>query len=451
MIVGLLLLVQQTSSNPTSYWQQQVAYEISARLDESRGVLSGTERIQYVNRSPDTLTTFSLHLYLNAFRPGSRWADADSVEGRRRFNDLKDPDFAYNHVRQVRIGGTAVQAIYPFAPDSTVVRFILPRPLAPGDSLSADLAWDARPSTTPRRQGRQGRRFDFAQWYPKVVVYDRYGWEEHPLYPAGEFYGEFARFLVDLDVPEDQVIGATGVPVCGDPGWERANQNRSTKVQYQRDFYGARTPLSDCSGAGPGRKRIRWYAEDVHHFALSLNPQYRYEGGHFGNVAVHVLYQPGDEATWGNGLAVQRTERALTWLDQLFGPFAWPQITNVHRIEGGGTEFPMMVMNGSADQGLIVHEVGHNYTMGILANNEWKEGWLDEGFTSFQTDWFWEVMGRPSAYEAIETGILQLDIDGYSEPPSLRGEAYRDFNSYNTAIYTRGELFFLQLRNIVGP
>ena len=147
---------------------------------------------------------------------------------------------------------------------------------------------------------------------------------------------------------------------------------------------------------------------------------------------------------------MERTETALTWLDQLYGPFAWPQITNVHRIEGGGTEFPMMIMNGSADQGLIVHEVGHNYTMGILANNEWREGWLDEGFTSFQTDWFWEVMGRPPSYEDIETGMLQLDLDDYSEPPSLRGEAYRDFTSYNIAIYTRGELFFQQLRYIVG-
>ena len=90
--------------------------------------------------------------------------------------------------------------------------------------MSVDMGWDARPSTLPRRQGRQGRRFDFAQWYPKVVVYDRYGWAEHPLYPAGEFYGEFGSFLVDLDVAEDQVVGATGVPVCGDPGWERANR-----------------------------------------------------------------------------------------------------------------------------------------------------------------------------------------------------------------------------------
>jgi hypothetical protein len=317
--------------------------------------------------------------------------------------------------------------------------------------MSVDMEWDARPSTVPRRQGRQGRRFDFAQWYPKVVVYDRYGWEEHPVYPAGEFYGEFGTFLVDLDVAADQVVGATGVPVCGDPGWERANRTSIRPVEYRRDYYGARTPSAAvCTGAAPGRKKIRWYAEDVHHFALSLNPDYRYEGGAHRDVAVHVLYQPGDEGTWGNGAAVQRTETALAWLDRLFGTFAWPQLTNVHRIEGGGTEFPMMVMNGSADQGLIVHEVGHNYTMGILANNEWREGWLDEGFSSFQSTWFWEAMGRPGGYERNEANILELDLDGYSEPTSLVSEAYHDFTSYNIAIYSRGEHFLHQLRYLVG-
>ncbi len=450
IVLALLALQQPPPPSPTPYWQQNVAYEITARLDEPSGVLSGGERIGYRNESPDTLTSFSLHLYLNAFRPGSRWADADSVEGKRRFNDLKDPDFAFNHVRDVRIMGQAVEPVYPFAPDSTVVRFALPRPLAPGDSMAIEMTWDARPSTVPRRQGREGRRFDFAQWYPKVVVYDRYGWEEHPLYPAGEFYGEFGRFTVDLDVPADQVVGATGVPVCGDPGWERANRAPAQPVEYQRDYYGASTPSADaCGGAAPGRKRIRWYAERVHHFALSLNPAYRYEGGHYGNVAVHVLYQPGDDTTWGGGIAVRRTETALAWLDQLFGPFGWPQITNVHRIEGGGTEFPMMVHNGSADQGLIVHEVGHNYVMGLLANNEWREGWLDEGFTSFQTSWYWETMGRES-YAGTEQEVLELDLDDYSEPPSLVAEDYRDFTSYNIAIYTRGELFFHQLRAIVG-
>jgi hypothetical protein len=450
--LAFLLLQQPPASAPArDYWQQDVAYQISARLDEPTGVLSGTERITYRNASPDTLSTFSLHLYLNAFRPGSRWADADSAEGRRRFNDLKDPDFAFNHVRRIRIMGEAVEPIYPLAPDSTIVRFELPQPLLPGDSMQVEMDWDARPSTTPRRQGRAGRRFDFAQWYPKVVVYDKLGWQEHPLMPAGEFYGEFARFTVDLDLPEDQVMGATGVPVCGDPGWERANRAPDRPVEYQRDYYGAETPPADaCDGAAPGRKRLRWYAERVHHFALSLNPAYHYEGGHFGEVAVHVLYQPGDDTTWGRGVAVKRTETALAWLDQLYGPFGWPQITNVHRIEGGGTEFPMMIHDGSADQGLIVHELGHNYTMGLLANNEWREGWLDEGFTSFQTSWFWEVTGKPPTYAETEAQILELDLDDLSEPPSLEAQGYRDFTSYNIAIYTRGELFFHQLRALVG-
>ncbi|HEY8259381.1 MAG TPA: M1 family metallopeptidase, partial [Gemmatimonadales bacterium] len=458
MILPALLALQQVAAPPPAsepkapYWQQDVAYEITARLDEPKGVLSGTELIRYHNRSPDTLGTFSLHLYLNAFRPGSRWADADSAEGRRRFNDLRDPDFAFNHVWQVRIMGEQVEATYPFAPDSTIARFDLPRPLAPDDSMTVEMEWDARPSTVPRRQGRAGRRFDFAQWYPKVVVYDGFGWEEHPLYPAGEFYGEFGTFLVDLDVPQDQVVGATGVPVCGDPGWERANRDSTRAIEYQRDYYGASTPPADaCEKADSGRKRIRWYAERVHHFAMSLNPEYRYEGGHYDDVAVHVLYQPGDEESWGKGVAVKRTETALEWLDRLYGPFGWPQITNVHRIEGGGTEFPMMIHDGSADQGLIVHELGHNYTMGLLANNEWREGWLDEGFTSFQTTWFWETTGKPSTYPGDEAEILAADLDGFSEPPSLVAERYRDFASYNFAIYSRGELFFHQLRDIVGP
>jgi hypothetical protein len=183
---------------------------------------------------------------------------------------------------------------------------------------------------------------------------------------------------------------------------------------------------------------------------MSMAPDYRYEGGRYNDVAVHVLYQPGDEKSWGNGVAVKRTETALGWLDSLYGKFAWPQITNVHRIEGGGTEFPMMIHNGSAGQGLIVHELGHNYTMGILANNEWREGFLDEGFTSFQSAWFAEVQSGQSQWPGTEQFILNLDLDGMSEPASLVSDKYRDFTSYNIAIYTRGEMFYQFLRYIVG-
>jgi peptidase M1-like protein len=467
ILFGIAALLQAAAPGPRSpYWQQDVRYEIGASLDEAAGTLTGTQRMSYRNNSPDTLGTISFHLHLNAFRPGSRWADADSMERRRRFNDLKDPDYAFNHLRNVRVDGTSVEPIWPLAPDSTIVRFVLPKPLAPGGTLTVDLEFDARPSTLPRRQGRRGRAFDFAQWYPKVVVYDRYGWEEQALYPGGEFYGEFATYLVDLEVPQDQVVGATGVPICGDPGWERANQVPDRPIQYRRDYYPGAPKYEaaggDCvpsGGAGEresgklpaGRKRIVWYAENVHHFAISMNPQYRYEGSAWGKVAIHVLYQPGDTATWGRGIATSRTAKALEWLDGFFGEFAWPQITNVHRIEGGGTEFPMMIHDGSASQGLIVHELGHNYVMGILANNEWKEGWMDEGFTSFQTTLFFESQQRGmDGFSNLEPFITTLDLDGRSEPTSLVSQDYRDFNTYNTTIYSRGETFFHQLRYIVG-
>ncbi len=432
----------------STYWQQRVAYEIVASLDESSGVLSGNVRISYVNQSPDTLRDFYVHQYLNAFRPGSRWAAVDSAEGRVRFQHMKEPDYAFERITQGSLG----QPDYPYAPDSTIAHWRLPRALAPGDSTQVTISWQARPSTLPRRQGRQGRRFDFAQWYPKVVVYDKYGWEDHALYPAGEFYGEFASYDVSLDLAADQVGGATGVPVEGDPGWQKAAVGAvaSGGIDYQRDYYGRSGGQNRCSVKPAGRKCVRFFADSVHHFAFSLNPDYRYEQGRYRDVAVHVLYQPGDSATWGKGIAVQRTEAALAWLDSLYGKFAWPQITNVHRIEGGGTEFPMMIMDGSAGLGLIVHELGHNYTMGILANNEWREGYLDEGFTSFQTGWFFETHGGPSEYPGVESEILLWDLDRWSEPVSMISERYRDFATYNTMIYEKGQLFYEQLRYIVG-
>src|SRR5947209_5475799 len=283
------------------YWQHQVSYRITAALDEPSGVLSGHVRIAYVNRSPDTLRDFCVHQYLNAFRPGSRWAAADSAEQRERFQHLKDPDYAFERITGATVMGRALRPDYPYAPDSTIAHWPLPRLLAPGDSLAVEIDWQARPSTVARRQGRRGRRFDFAQWYPKVVVYDRYGWEDHPLYPAGEFYGEFATYDVTLDLPEDQVIGATGVPVEGDPGWEKAKADPAQQIDYQRDWYHAPRTTQQCAQVtlAPGRKCVRFHAEHVHHFAFSLNPTYVYEEGRYGGAVLRMLYLPGAWAAWG--------------------------------------------------------------------------------------------------------------------------------------------------------
>jgi hypothetical protein len=492
---AMLLLLQQGlgatgfSSPPggdtVGYWQQRVAYTIVATLDEREQKVRAQGRLRYVNSSPDTLREMFLHQYLNAFRPGSDWSAADERAGVERFQRLEEPHFGYERFTSpVRVNGTAVVVEYTGAPDSTVARFALPRPLRPGDSVDVAFDWEARPSTVARRQGRRGRHWDLAQWYPKVAVYDRGGWQHNSLKPAGEFYGEFGTYDVTLVVAEAQVIGATGVPVSGDPGWQRAR--RAGVVRDAANAYDA-IPPPPPADVPSGFKAVRFFARDVHHFAWSASPDYRYEGGEYvrrnpdtrfrtwDTVAIHALYRAGDDTTWGGQRVVNRTINALRWLEAIFGPYAYPQMTVLHRIDGGGTEFPMMQMNGSPSQGLILHEGGHVWTYGILANNEWRSGWMDEGFTSYQTEWaqgltpqervragvvdrFVEPVGyRARAitmaiprFDAIGLQRTLTDFEGRAQPIGTVAHRFRDFGTYNDMIYNRAQVMYGQLRDALG-
>jgi len=471
------------SGDTVGYWQQHVHYRIVARLDEAATRLHSRGELVYVNNSPDTLKEMYFHQYLNAFRPGSKWSAVDEREGRVRFQNLKDPDYGYERfTTPPTVDGSAVFIDYPGAPDSTVVHFRLPRPLPPHDSIRIAFEWDARPSTVPRRQAHRGRTWDFAQWYPKVAVYDRAGWEPNALVPAGELYGEYGTYDVTMIVADDQVLVSTGIPVAGDPGWERVKKGGDLRLG--RDAYGSDTTLPPNLEVPSGSRAVRFVAENVHHFAWSASPDYRYEGAlyirqlphsHYktwDTVSVHVLYKPGDDTTWGGGRAASRTIQALQWLESIWGPYAYPAFSNVHRIDGGGTEFPMMIMDGGASLGLILHEGGHNFTYGILGNNEWRSGWMDEGLTSYQTSWAQKLTPQeratqvlpppriPEGYrynaatiprsQADNLDLIALELAGRSEPIGTNAADFRDFGVYNVMIYSRGELMYSHLRDALS-
>jgi hypothetical protein len=449
-----LLLAPALAAQDAPYFQQGVDYRIEARLDEQTGVLRGRARLVYTNRSPRALDTLFIHQHLNAFRPNSAWARRELEYGERRFTDLGPADHAFERFVSVTVDGAAVRPAYPGAPDSTVAALPLARPLAPGASVTVAMDWDARLSTLPRRQGRRGRHYDFAQWYPRIAVYDRTGWAYQPLMPQGEFYGEFARYDVTLDVAADQVIGATGVAVEGDPGY----QERVLGTGYPPPPAAAELGLL-AGGAENGRKRVRFYADSVHHFAWSTDPAYIHDfvvrtiidedTGMHSAPGIHVLYLPGDTA-WDERAAARRTWDALTWLEGMFGPYPWPQLTNVHRLEGGGTEFPMLIMNGSASEGLIVHESTHQYLHGILANNEWREGWMDEGFTSFMTNWYWEMKGDTTVWPRTMQGIERLERADSAEAIATPGADFSSPRIYSAMTYTKASAVFRMLREYLG-
>ena len=471
------------SGDTIGYWQQHVHYTMVATLDEPHTRLHATGTLVYVNNSPDTLREMFFYQYLNALRPASLWSAVDTHENVHRFQDLADPYYGYERfTAPPTVDGVAVFVDYPGAPDSTVAHIKLPRPLAPHDSVRVAFAWDARPPVLPRRAGRRGRTWDFAHWYPKVAVYDRAGWEVNAFRPAGELYGEYGDYDVTMVVRDDQVIGSTGVPVGGDPGWARVSRNGAPRLEtgVYRDV-----PPAPAVDVPAGYRAVRFYAEDVHHFAWSASPDYIYEGGQYirqlppthyptwDTVAINVLYKPGDDTTWGGGRAVARTIKALQWLESIWGPYAYPAMTNLHRLDNGGTEFPMMVMNGSASQGLILHEVGHNFTYGILGNNEWRSGWMDEGLTSYQTDWAQGFTPQERAKAgpppprpivvgyrgnaltmpaADNTSLAQwrIDLAGRAQPVGTNSKDFSDFGVYNQMIYNRADLMYGQLRDALG-
>jgi hypothetical protein len=448
-----LILATTMAAQQVPEFHQGVAYTIEASMDDSAThVLRGRERIRYQNNSPQRIDTLWFHLHLNAFRPNSKWAQRELQFNNRRFQDLGPADHAFERVRSLRVGNVDVKPVFPGAPDSTVMGVPLPRTLAPGESLTLVIDWDARLSTLPRRQGREGRHHNYAQWYPRLAVYDKGGWQVQSLLPQGEFYGEFADYDVTLDVPADQVVGATGVAVSGDPGWERANVDPSKSPDYQRNVYAARAaePLGlFARDADAGRKRIRWRAERVHHFAWVANPNYAYEGGKVGNTAVHALFLRSDTA-WKN-VAVARTIKAMQFMESVFGPYTYPQITNVHRVEGGGgTEFPMMIMDVNAGEGLIVHEIAHQWAHGILANNEWKDGWLDEGMASFIGGLYAEVQGMRQNYARMTQAVAGADTAAGAQPIATASADFKDYNSYGMMTYNKAQLVFRMLHDYMG-
>ncbi len=432
-------------------FQQGVRYDIEAFLDDRSDVLRGRAELRYTNHSPDTLDRLYFHQYLNAFRPNSAWADYDLRFDDRTYQDLAAPDQGFERIRGFTVGGVAVEPVYPGAPDSTVFYIELPEGLAPGDSLVATVDWIARLSTEPRRQGRDGRHHNWAHWYPRIAVYGADGWEYRAHVRPGEFNGTFGTYDVVLDLPADQVVGATGVPVSGDPGWADAAVEGSDPPRYLRRFYRTAAPrhlgLLEAEPA-LGRKRVRWHAEQVHNFAWSASPDYRYLGGQWEGRAIHLLWEPSSRR-WDAERTMEQQKAALDWVAEIFGEYPWPQITVTDRIEGGATEFPMLYMTSG---GAVIHETMHMIAHGVLANNEWKEGWLDEGMATFLTSWLQVDRGADPdrVWSRAERIVSRLDELGRSEPVGLPGAGFSSYPMYSTMTYSKGALVLRMLRDRLG-
>jgi hypothetical protein len=423
------------------YWQQRVDYEIHTTLDPETHMLTGRGTITYTNNSPDTLAEFYLHLYPNAYREKASPLIRDFMRGTLYFLiGLTESRRGWLDVKTLKVNGADVA----FSVDGTVLKSAFPKPLPPGGTARLEVSFIEKIRKHLGRAGYAGDHYDLAQWYPKMAVYDKNGW--HPdQFRMGEFYGEFGTFDVHIELPEGFVIAATGTPVSGDPGWEK-NALR-------------RTPDSDAD-----IKTVHFRAENVHDFAWCANPRFVVQDTLYNGCRIMSFFEPWRRSWQDTVLA--RGLRAMQWLESFAGPYEYPQVSIVQSPTHGGMEYPMLAMNGSASESLIFHELGHLYFYAILANDERMEGWMDEGFTQYQTFRYAEehygrygepetgkrflssLYPRPTMWEGLAKPIIDLHRTDHAERIATPHHEFK--NDPNIMLYVKAPLFLRALHYVVG-
>ncbi len=457
-----ILQINNSMAKHDNYWQQHVQYIITVELDAKNHILNGKEKICYTNNSPDTLQEIYMHLYANAFQEHSQMAREMLTCGIHLI--AEEENNGYIKIRDLKISyDTATPVKYlNYRIYETLMNISLPRPLEPGGNLNLELSFEVKIrkfNTEGGKGGYIGTHHVISQWYPKICVYDKNGWNNIPYHWLGEFYGEFGTFDVTISTPYDYIIAATGEVISGNPGW-RLVQVDST---HSTGIHAIRKHLSEKGGKNLKRS-ARFYAKNVHDFVWVTSPDFVYQTGTYKNITIHALYKWQDSEAWQDKV-VSRCIQSIKWLMSYIGEFPYDQLTAVQGVGRYSMEYPMCVVLGMSRANTIFHEVAHTYFYGALANNEQSEGWLDEGLVTYLTELFSDNL---KAKASIKSNLFKRDIlsatyysirlnyllyylcSDLHIPLATPCYQNRNQTSYSLNNYVKGSFFFRMLNYVVG-
>lgn len=374
------------------YWQQRADYTLEATLDTATNVLRGRGRIFYANRSPDALPVVWVQLDQNLFAPGS----VSSVLNQPPLMFAGGVVFDFTGkgftggITIDRFNGPGGRALTTKV-YGTMMRVELPQPLAPGLSITFDVAWHFPiPPYGGGRMGRVGSRFyEIGQWYPRMAVYDDvHGWNTLPFLGAGEFYLEYGDFDVSLTVPAGFVVTATGAlanPTVVRSAQERARLSKAFTTPGQVVSVITRQEAAAAATRKvPGTRTWRFTASNVRDFAWAAGSGLRWDASTWQGILIQTFYHP--EATpWEEANTMLKF--ALQHFSTKLGQYPWPQISAVEGLVEG-MEYPMVIYCPSLPKRedqywVLMHELGHQWFPMQVGSDERRYPWMDEGFNTF--------------------------------------------------------------------
>ncbi len=433
-----------TAQNNTKYWQQHVDYTMNIDMDVEKFQYQGTQELVYTNNSPDTLHRVFYHLYFNAFQPGSEMdvrsrtiADPDP-RVLDKIHKLSPEQIGYIQVASLTQNGTKV----PFEIAGTVLEATLPTPILPGEKVTFLMDFKAQVPEQIRRSGRnskEGVALSMTQWYPKMAEYDFEGWHADP-YIAREFHGVWGNFDVTITIDKKYILGGSGyLQNPQEIGY--GYQKKRGKVK-QKD------------------KKLSWHfiAPNVHDFTWAADPEYIHDTIQVPDgPLLHFLYKDNEQIK-ENWKKLQPVSVALMeYLSQHIGTYPYDQYSIIQGGDGGMEYAMCTLITGERSFGSLVgvtaHEMAHAWFQHILATNEAKHEWMDEGFTTYISTLATDLVLKQQKTNPLApayAGYIQLAKSGIEQPQSTHADRFTHNFAYGNSAYNKGAVFLAQLAYVIG-
>ena len=379
-----------------SYWQQRVNYSIEVSLNDKDHTLNGFESIEYINNSPDTLTFIWFHIWPNAYKTDkTAFSDQLLENGNTDFYFSDKNQKGYINRLDFKVNNKTAE-IQDHPEHIDIVKVILPSPLPPGQKTIITTPFHVKLAFNFSRGGYDGDAYQVTQWYPKPAVYDRQGWHPMPYLDQGEFYSEFGSFDVSITVPDNYVVGATGVLLNQEEkDWleTRAAYNWKPIKKRVKKGSSVKTIIQKFPISSKEIKTIRYTQDNIHDFAWFADKRFivnhdtcRLLSGKI--IDVYSYYTPDEKRYWQNSVSFAKD--AVRTRSEWVGEYPYSVVSVVQGPDsfGGGMEYPTITaISPTHDEKqldfTIEHEIGHNWFYGILGSNERKYPWMDEGLNTF--------------------------------------------------------------------
>jgi hypothetical protein len=356
-----------------------------------------------------------------------------------RISKLKPHEIGYIKVNGLKQNGTSIS----YETVGTVLEVKLNQPIQPGEKVTFDMDFDAQVPVQIRRSGRnnkEGVALSMTQWYPKLAEYDFEGWHADP-YIGREFHGVWGNFDVKLSIDKNYIVGGSGY---------LQNPN---EIGYG---YETGTVIK------PKGNKLTWHfkAPNVHDFTWAADPEYIHDTKQVPNgPLLHFLYKNNlEKENLNNWKKMQpKTVELMQYFSENIGKYPYKQYSVIQGGDGGMEYAMCTLITGKRSYGSLVgvtaHEMAHTWFQFLLASNESKHEWMDEGFTSYisdhaMNDIFKEKKGNPAA--SAYRNYYYLVNSGKEQPLTTHSDRYATNQAYGIAAYSKGEVFMAQLGYVIG-